>query len=187
MTALHALPACRSLVAAAVSALLIMSAGVDAAPAHSAEQPQWDGTSQRLPAALRERMIGVSWHRGCPVALGELRLLRMPYRGFDGEVHRGSLVVRDSQAAKVLNIFRRMYEARFPIRRMRLIEAYDGSDARSMRANNTSAFNCRKVSRHRPLVGALLWSRDRHQSGPEPVREGVDGRARGGRGVPRPV
>ena len=131
---------------AAVLAVIVLTAtGFWAAPARSAVAPAWDGDSRRLSPALRERMTGVSWHRGCPVPLSDLRLLRMPYWGFDGTVHRGYLVVRDRQAGKVLNIFERMYDARFPIRRMRLIEAYDGSDAQSMRANNTSAFNCRKV------------------------------------------
>jgi hypothetical protein len=133
-------------------ALLLITVISTAPPAQSADLPAWDGTAERLPPALRERMKGVSWHRGCPVPLSDLRLLRMPYVGFDGEVHRGVMVVRDRQAGKVLNIFRRLYGARFPIRRMRLVEAYDGSDAASMRANNTSAFNCRTVA------GTTRWS-----------------------------
>ena len=43
-----------------------------------------------LTAAMRARMTGVSWHRGCPVALDELRLLRLSYWGFDHAVHPGA-------------------------------------------------------------------------------------------------
>jgi poly-gamma-glutamate synthesis protein (capsule biosynthesis protein) len=44
-----------------------------------------------------------------------------------------------------VKVFRRLYAARFPIRRMRLMSAYRGSDDASMAAVNTSAFNCRFV------------------------------------------
>ena len=121
-----------------------------AAPASAA--PAWDGTAHRLSTARRARMIGVSWHEGCPVPLRNLRLLKLPFWGFDGDVHRGRLVVHKRQAAPVLRAFETMYHAKFRIRRMKLIEAYDGSDARSMRANNTSAFNCRTVA------GTNRWS-----------------------------
>ena len=40
-------------------------------------------------------------------------------------------------------MFRRLYGARFPIRRMQPVDAYHGSDPRSMAADNTSGFNCR--------------------------------------------
>jgi hypothetical protein len=52
----------------------------------------------------------------------------------------------------VLTVLRRLYAARFPIRRMRLVDAYGGSDFRSIEADNTSAFNCRHVE------GTDRWS-----------------------------
>ncbi|MGH3665665.1 MAG: M15 family metallopeptidase [Egibacteraceae bacterium] len=70
----------------------------------------------------------------------------MTYLGFDGEVHRGWMVVHQRVADDVLGAFRHGYRKRFGIRRMRLVDRYDGDDGASMRANNTSAFNCRKVS-----------------------------------------
>jgi len=42
-------------------------------------------------------------------------------------------------------VFRRIYRAKVPIRRMRPVDRYGGDDHRSMRADNTSAFNCRYV------------------------------------------
>ena len=135
----------------AMIAVLLLSTAPAASPQDEA-RPAWDGTATALPHKLRQRMTGVSWRPGCPVHLDDLRLLRMPYWGFDGEVHRGRLVVNAKQANKVLRVFRRLYRAQFPIRRMRLIEAYDGSDDRSMAANNTSAFNCRTVG------GTSRWS-----------------------------
>ena len=87
-----------------------------------------------------------SWRPGCPVPIEGLRLLTVDHWGFNGGVHRGELVVNESQAGQVLHVMRLLYEARFPIERMVLVDAYGGDDDRSMAANNTSAFNCRSVS-----------------------------------------
>jgi hypothetical protein len=97
-------------------------------------------------------MTGRSWHAGCPVGLDDLRLVRARYRGFDGRVHTGRLVVNRDVARSVLGVLRRLYAARFPIRRMVPVDAYGASDFRSIEADNTSAFNCRYVD------GTTRWS-----------------------------
>jgi D-alanyl-D-alanine carboxypeptidase len=97
-------------------------------------------------------MTGVSWHPGCPVGFGRLRLLRVTHWGFDREVHRGRLVVHRDSAGAMLRTLRELYRLRFPIRRMRLVDAYGADDHRSMEADNTSAFNCRFVA------GTERWS-----------------------------
>lgn len=87
--------------------------------------------------------VRYSYRSGCPVGPAELRLVRVSYWGFDGRAHLGSIVVRSTAARDVVSVFRRLYAARFPIRSLRPIDAYRASDARSMAADNTSAFNCR--------------------------------------------
>jgi len=114
--------------------------------------PGFRGSAEPLSSHLRERMTGVSWHRGCPVGFDRLRLLRVTHWGFDGEVRRGRLVVHRDSARPMLRTMRRLYELRFPIRRMRLVDAYGADDHRSMAADNTSAFNCRTVA------GTDRWS-----------------------------
>jgi hypothetical protein len=84
-----------------------------------------------------------SWHPGCPVGPSSLRRLRLSYWGFDAERHVGTLVVHRSAVGDLTVVFRRLYKARFPIRRMRPIDAYGGNDERSLAADNTAAFNCR--------------------------------------------
>jgi poly-gamma-glutamate synthesis protein (capsule biosynthesis protein) len=71
--------------------------------------------------------------------------------GFDGRAHRGELVVHAEHAADVAAVFGRLYAARWPVARMRPVEAY-GDDDRSMAANNTSGFSCRTVA------GTDRWS-----------------------------
>jgi D-alanyl-D-alanine carboxypeptidase len=93
-----------------------------------------------------------SWHRGCPVGPAQLRRLRVSYWGFDGRAHTGTLIVHRSTVRDLTKVFRRLYFAEFPIRRMRSVDAYRANDDRSMAADNTSAFNCRFVS------GTSRWS-----------------------------
>jgi hypothetical protein len=97
-------------------------------------------------------MTGVSWRPGCPVPLRDLRLVTAGHWGFDGNVRTGRLVLHRDVARQVLGVLRRLYAERFPIRRMWLIDAYGGSDFRSIEADNTSAFNCRYVE------GTTRWS-----------------------------
>ena len=97
-------------------------------------------------------MTGVSWRPACPVPLRDLRVLTASHWGFDGRVRRGRLIVHEDVAADVLLVLRRLYAARFPIRRMAPVDAYGGSDFRSIEADNTSAFNCRVVE------GTSRWS-----------------------------
>jgi len=105
-----------------------------------------------IDAATKERMIGVSWHRGCPVGLADLRLLKVRHWGFDGRAHRGRLIVHEDSARGMVRVMRRLFRLHFPIRRMQLVDAYGADDHRSMDADNTSAFNCRFVS------GTTRWS-----------------------------
>jgi hypothetical protein len=86
-----------------------------------------------------------AWHRGCPVPISELRLVRLTYWGSDDRPHRGRLVLNRDAVRPVVAAMRSLYEARFPIRRMMLVDRYDADDDRSMAADNTSAFTCRRV------------------------------------------
>lgn len=125
---------------------LVLAASVLAGGAQSS--PGFVGTiSEVTRAELR-----YSYRPGCPVAPSQLRRLDVSYWGFDGKRRVGSIVVRSTQARDVRSVFRKLYAARFPIRRLRPVEAYKGSDEDSMAADNTSGFNCRFVS------GARRWS-----------------------------
>jgi D-alanyl-D-alanine carboxypeptidase len=110
-----------------------------AVPAGAATPPRFVGTLH----AVSSGDLPHSWRRGCPVRPAQLRLVRLSYWGFDHRARVGELVVRDRVADGVVRVFRRLYAARFPIRRMRKVDAYGGSDDASMAADNTSAFNCR--------------------------------------------
>jgi hypothetical protein len=98
--------------------------------------------------------LGASYRAGCPVGPAELRAVRLSFWGFDRQRHLGTIVVDAAVVPAVREIFRRLYVERFPIRRMEPVAAFDGSDNRSMAADNTSAFNCR----YAVAAGPKRWS-----------------------------
>lgn len=100
-----------------------------------------------VPAHVEADMRGRSWHDDprCP-AFERLRLLRIPYIGFDELPHEGELVVAAEVADEVMRAFELILAARFPLGRMCRIDAYNGDDHESMAANNCSAFNFREIS-----------------------------------------
>jgi len=110
------------------------------------EVPEFEGRSGPLPAAVEERVRSAAWREGCPVPIEDLAYLRLSFWGYDGHVHLGEMVVHEALAGEVVEIFHRLYDARFPIERMRLASDYAGSDEASMEDNNTSSFNCRSVT-----------------------------------------
>jgi D-alanyl-D-alanine carboxypeptidase len=98
--------------------------------------------------------LGATWHAGCPVGAGQLRVLKMSYVGFDKKTHRGTLVVNESVTAAVLRVFKLLYEARFPISEMVPESVYHGNDNAAAAADDTSGFNCRSAV----APGAPRWS-----------------------------
>ncbi|MHB8060506.1 MAG: M15 family metallopeptidase [Gaiellaceae bacterium] len=131
-------------------AALALGAVLFAPAAGSQAQAPFRSSVSPLGAAFRAQMT--SWHKGCPVQPSELRLVRVSFWGFDGRAHSGRLIVQRSYVRPVIKALRTLYYKRFPIRRMRPVEAYGSSDDRSMAADNTSAFNCRGVA------GSSAWS-----------------------------
>jgi D-alanyl-D-alanine carboxypeptidase len=109
---------------------------------------------QYSPSRVTRADLPSSWRPGCPVGPAELRRVRVSYWGFDRRTHMGTLVVHREVEGELRQVFARLYSARFPIRRMRVVDAYGGSDRRSMAADNTSAFNCRFAS----APGPRRWS-----------------------------
>jgi hypothetical protein len=91
-------------------------------------------------------MIGVSWNRGCPVRISDLRRVKLTHWGFDGVRRRGELIVHKDVARSVVDVFHTLYSMRFPVRKMRPVDAYGADDNASMAADNTSAFNCRPIT-----------------------------------------
>ena len=116
---------------------------------------QLSGAAPRFAAAVepvRWDDLRHSYRAGCPVPPAQLRTVRVSHWDFAGRAQEGRIVVARAQASSIVKVFRTLWDARFPIRRLRPVSAYRGSDDASMAADNTSAFNCRFVG------GTSRWS-----------------------------
>jgi hypothetical protein len=103
---------------------------------------RFDATIDPVTPDIRHR-IGSSWSPGCPVPLEELRYLTLTFWGFDKRAHTGELVVHAAIAEEVVEVFRELFNARFPIEEMRLVTTADLQAAPTGDGNNTAAFVCR--------------------------------------------
>ena len=122
-------------------------------PVVTGPPPDFQGTVQRIPADLRQLMVGDLWHRGCPVPIRKLRLLTLDYYDFDGVIRDGYLVVHRKEAGEVLAVFEVLYDRSFPMERVVAHEEFAADDEKYDRHNVTSAFNCRTI-----VGGSSNWS-----------------------------
>ena len=122
-----------------------------------AVQP-YSSTVRPLPAPLKANLEGRFWQPGCPVPLSRLRLLTVSHWGFDGRPHTGQLVVNQDVAAPLRTVFRRLYRLRFPIRHMRLVDAYGPRRARPADGDVSGSFVCRKAVPSPCGTGSGSWS-----------------------------
>ena len=120
-------------------------------PSTAVAPDRFQVTVSTIDEATAARMSASS-RPGCPVPLDELRLLTLTHWGFDGRPRPGELVVAAQYADGIASVFRHLFDERFPIESIRLVDEFGGDDDRSMAANNTSGFNCR------PATGSTRWS-----------------------------
>ena len=126
--------------------------------------------------SLFARMQGRSYPEGCTIPRSELRHVWVLHVDAKGKVHKGELVCNKAIAQDLVDIFRQLYQARYPIEKIRLIDDYEANDELSMRDNNTSSFCYRIVSGTKKLskhaMGMAIDINTRYNPW---VRKGADG------------
>lgn len=106
-----------------------------------------DGFASRVARPAPDAVIARStWEPACPVARDDLSWVRVTFRGFDQERHTGELLVNSAVDRQVVQVFRALWEARFPIEQMVItrpsaLEAPPTGDG-----NGTGAFVCRPIT-----------------------------------------
>ena len=103
-------------------------------------------TAEPLPDHIIDFITGVTFHENTPFGYDALTYLTITHADFDGESRIGHMIVAAEIGEEVLDIFRELYEIRFPIYQMRLIDYFDADDNLSLAANNSSAFNFRYIA-----------------------------------------
>jgi len=120
-------------------------------PSPSASAPPEPAVGTVKPVTSAE--LGASWRPGCPVEPGRLRRVYVEHVGFDGQTHRGELIVHEDLVPEVIAIFEQLYRLGYPIEKIHTVDHYPAADDElSMEDNNTSAFNCRGIP------GSNRWS-----------------------------
>ncbi len=100
------------------------------------------------------RIKDKSYKDNCTVPVSDLRYLHVLHVGFDGETHEGEIICNKYIAEDLLEIFEDLYQAEYPIEKIKLVDEYNADDESSMADNNSSCFNFRfisyttKVSKH---------------------------------------
>lgn len=114
------------------------------------ESAEYVATIEDVPADVLMRS---SWEPNCPVHIDELSYLTMTYWGFDQKPHTGEMLIHSEHAEDVTEVFRKIYEARFPIEEMRVISRAERDEPPTGDHNITSGYTCRQI------VGAVQkWS-----------------------------
>ncbi len=101
---------------------------------------------------VRRADLGNSWVKGCPTKKRKLRAIDINHWDYDGELLRGRIIVHRKVVPVVRKALRKAFKAGFPIHEMSPVQKYDSSDNKSMRADNTSGFSCRRIP------GSTRWS-----------------------------
>lgn len=118
------------------------------------QPPSNRGTAAAIPEDVREFMSGKSMTPNNNIGFDDLAYLTVPYWDFNDERQEGHMVVAAELADEVLDIFSELYDVKYPIERMELVdyffdkqtETLNSPDRASMGNNNTSAFYYRVVS-----------------------------------------
>lgn len=111
-------------------------------------------TYEPVPKSIRGKMAGKSYKDGCTLPYEDLKYIKVKHIGFDNKTHDGELIVNKAIAEDTIKIFKELYDYKYPIEKIVLIDEYDADDEASMEDNNSSAFNFRviagtdKISKH---------------------------------------
>lgn len=97
------------------------------------------------------RIYGKSYKTNCTLPRTELRYLQLLHYTADGRIMTGEMICHKDIANDLIEIFRKLYDAHYPIERMQLIDDFGADDVTSMNNNNTSCFNYRAVAGSKKL------------------------------------
>ena len=110
----------------------------------------WHGPEHRsriaeLSSQRKQQMTNVTWKAGCPVLMTDLQTVHFTHWQLDGSIRWERSLLPEKVAAGVQEIFAQLYAIGYPITSAKPMLYFNGKDDESMAANNTSAFNCRRV------------------------------------------
>ena len=92
------------------------------------------------------KIQGKSFKENCTIPRSDLRHLHLLHKDLNGTSLEGEMICNKKIAEILLEIFKKLYQANYPIEKIRLVDEYDADDEKSMSDNNSSCFNFRFIS-----------------------------------------
>ena len=92
---------------------------------------------------VKAKITGNSYDIKGPVKIEDLVLVKVKYINFNNEEKIGSIIINKKLSKDIYDIFNELYEAKYPIDKIGLIDEYNNSDELSMADNNSYAFSMR--------------------------------------------
>lgn len=102
-----------------------------------------------LSEEIKNRITGISYpetEEELLISYEDLAYVHVIHYDFDGQVQEGELICNKTIAEDLVEIFKELYLAEYPIEEIALVDEYNGDDEASMAANNSSCFNYRVIS-----------------------------------------
>jgi len=115
-------------------------------PEFEGETYQAHFSVNKIDDIIYNRINNISYKENEIILVEDLRYLKVSHWGFDGKRHEGELIVHAQIAQEVIDIFKELYDAEYPIEKIILVDEYEGDDNLSMTDNNSSAFNYRLIA-----------------------------------------
>lgn len=100
-----------------------------------------------VPPSLQNDLTTTSlWKPSCPVALSDLRLLKITHYNFDGASVMGEIILHAAVAAPALELFKKLYALHFPFNQISTLVDQKGDVVVAQRKNVSYGFFCAKDS-----------------------------------------
>ena len=93
-----------------------------------------------------KRIKGKTFKDNCTLSREDLRYIHVLHVDINNITHEGEMICNKYIADTLIKIFKKLYEEKYPIEKMILIDEYDAEDEKAMEDNNSSCFNFRFIS-----------------------------------------
>lgn len=108
-------------------------------------------TYETINDTIKQKIYGLSYKKDCTIPYSDLRYLTVQYIDFEGNTNTGEIICNKDIAADLIEIFYELYEAKYPIEKIKLIDTYNADDEASCIDNNSSCFNYRVIAGSKKL------------------------------------
>lgn len=96
-----------------------------------------------------DKITGISYpayEDNIQISYNELAYVHVLHYNFDDEICEGEIICNKKIADDLIVIFNELYNQKYQIEKIRLVDEYNADDMESMADNNSSAFNYRVIS-----------------------------------------